>query len=562
MRTLYPILAFLALAALPAGAQQKKAPPKPAPKAPAAAQQSSPQTSAQPSPQTPPEVTQALQRYQANDLKGAIAVLEPFRAKKDANPASLALLGAFYLEAGRPQDSLAVLGPLTDSTAAGPMVLHTAAKAALAVGQKDQAETYLSKAVEKAPGSPASRDLGLLRGSEGRIAESYRLLLPWAKAHPEDQEARISALYGAIELDRSPEAGELLKGLPQDDPRVRLLSARLQLLLQKPREAIALLEPLLKGGPPALDLSVRHYLADAHLAIGESNEAIRLIQGKVGNDPSLALLLGRAQYRAGNPAEAVATLKPFSDQILGGSKPTELAARKFAADFALEYGQALLATSDWTGAMSTLEKAASLDPENLQTWQLLGRAQLAAGRREEGARSMERFRQLQSQQKPNSQKVNEQERGTADPTGRNLEEARKMAAAGRTDEALSLIRQEIDLAPTDPRPRAAEISTLIAVRRTDEALKSVERALAGSPGNPDLLYLRGAVRMGMNDLPAAEKDFRQALAARPDHVAAMNDLAVLLMTDGRKDEARELLRKVLEIRPGDPLATANLKSLE
>jgi Flp pilus assembly protein TadD len=556
MRTLYPILAILALAALPAGAQQKKAPQKPAPQAPAAAPKS------QPSSQVPPEVTQALQKYQAKDLKGAIAVLEPFKAKKDANPASLALLGTFYLEDGRPQDSLAVLGPLADSQAAGPATLQTAARAALALGQKDKAESYLARAAEKAPGSPASRDLGLLRGSQGRIAESYRLLLPWAKAHPDDQEARISAAYGAIELDRSPEASELLKGLPQEDSRVRLLSARLQLLLQKPRDAIAILEPLLKEAPPSLDLSVRHYLAEAHLAIGESNEAINLIQGKVGDDPSLALLLGRAQYRAGNPAEAVAVLKPFSDRILGGARPTELAARKFAADFALEYGQALLATSDWTGAMSTLEKAASLDPENLQAWQLLGRAQLAAGRREEGARSMERFRQLQSQEKPNSQKVNEQERGTADPTGRNLEEARKLAAAGQIDQALSVIRQEIGLVPADPRPRAAEISLLLAAKRNEEALKSVESALAGSPGNPDLLYLRGAVRMGMNDLPAAEKDFRQALAGRPDHVAAMNDLAVLLMTNGRKDEARELLRKVLEIRPGDPLATANLKSLE
>lgn len=559
MRTLYTLLAILAFAALPAGAQQKKAPAKPAPKTPAAAQQSSPP---QPSTQVPPEVTQALQKYQAKDLKGAIAVLEPFRAKKDANPASLALLGSFYLEAGRPQDSLAVLAPLTDSKAAGPVVLHTAAKAALALGQNDKAESYLSRAVEKAPGSPAARDLGLLRGSQGRIAESYRLLLPWAKAHPEDQEARISATYGAVELDRSPEASELLKELPRNDPRVRLLSARLQLLLQKPRDAIAILEPLLKEAPPSLDLSVRHYLAEAHLAIGESNEAIHLLQNKVGNDPSLALLLGRAQYQAGNPAEAVSVLKPFSDQILGGARPTDLTARKFAADFALEYGQALLATSDWPGAMSSLEKAANLDPENLQTWQLLGRAQLAAGRREEGARSMERFRQLQSQQKPNSQKVTEQERGTADPTGRNLEEARKLAAAGQIDQALAVIRQEIDLVPTDPRPRVAEITTLLAAKRPEEALKSVESALAGSPGNPDFLYLRGAVRMGMNDLPAAEKDFRQALAARPDHVAAMNDLAVLLMTNGRKDEARELLRKVLEIRPGDPLATANLKSLE
>jgi tetratricopeptide (TPR) repeat protein len=520
MKKLYPILLLLAAPVL---AQA----PKPAP----------------PAQSPPPEVTQALQKYQAKDLKGAIAVLEPLRTKKGAPPAALALLGTLYFEAGRPKDSLAVLGPLVDGGAAGPVILQTAARAALALNDKAKAEAYLAKAVEKAPGSPASRDLGLLRGSTGRISESYRLLLPWSKAHPEDQEARISAAYGAIELDRPPEAQELLSGLPQDDPRVALLSARLQLLLQKPRESIALLEPLLKTAPPGLDLSIRHHLAEAHLAMGQSSEAIALLQGRVGDDAAIALLLGRAQYRAGNPADAVATLKPFADKALG-KEPANPAEQRFVATFAREYGQALVATSEWAAAIDALGKATRYDPQNLQAWQLLGRAQLASGNREEGAKSMARVREIQSTEKPNTEKVNEQQRGSADPTGRNLEEARKLAAAGRVDEALGLIRQEIDLTPNDPRPRA------------------MERALAGSPGNPDFLYLRGAVRMATKDLAGAEKDYRQALTAQPGHVAAMNDLAVLLISDGRKDEARELLRRVLEIRPGDPLAAANLKSLE
>lgn len=508
MKRLYPIL-FLVLIALPLGAQTKT-PPKPA----------------QPPQAPPPEVRQALQKYQAKDLKGAIAVLEPLRGKKGAPPAALALLGTLYFEAGRSKDSLAVLGPLADGGAAGPVILHTAARAALALKDTAKAEAYLEKAVEMAPGSPASRDLGLLKGSMGRISESYRLLLPWAKAHPEDQEARISAAYGAIELDRSPEAQELLSGLPQDDPRVRLLSARLRLLQQNPRDAITMLESLLKTAPPALDLSIRNYLSEAHLAMGQSREAIALLQGKVGDDPALALLLGRAHYRAGNPAEAVATLKPFAEKVLG-KEPTTPAEQRFAANFAREYGQSLVATSDWAGAIDVLGKATRYDPQNLQAWQLLGRAQLASGNREEGARSMARVREIQSAEKPNTEKVNEQVRNIADPTGRNLEDARKLIAAGRIDDALALIRQEIDLVPNDPRPRALEVSTLVGAKRPEEALKAVERALAGG-----------------------DAQFRQALAAQPGYVAALNELAALLTSGGRKSEAEELLRK------------ANLKSLE
>src|SRR5690349_20930633 len=113
MKKLYPIL--LLLLALPLCVQTKPAPkPAPPPQAP------------------PPEVQQALQKYQAKDLKAAIAVLEPLRGKKGAPPAALALLGSLYFEAGRPQDSLAVLGPLVDAGTAGPVILHTAARAALA----------------------------------------------------------------------------------------------------------------------------------------------------------------------------------------------------------------------------------------------------------------------------------------------------------------------------------------------------------------------------------------------------------------------------------------------
>jgi Flp pilus assembly protein TadD len=102
---------------------------------------------------------------------------------------------------------------------------------------------------------------------------------------------------------------------------------------------------------------------------------------------------------------------------------------------------------------------------------------------------------------------------------------------------------------------------LISAKRPQDALKAAEAALSTAPGNPDYVYLRGAARMALKDLPGAEQDFRQALTIKPDHVGALSDLAVLLSSTGKKDEARQLLQKVLAIRPGDPVATANLKSL-
>jgi tetratricopeptide (TPR) repeat protein len=513
-----------------------------------------------PDPQ-PPQVEEAAKKLQSGDLKGAIAVLEPLRNQRGTHPAALSMLGVLYLQAGRPNDSLALLEPIAaDGDRAGPLILQSAARAALALGQTAKAEAYLERAVAKAPVSPASRDLGILRGSQGRMADSYRLLRPWSLAHPEDEEARLSAAYGAIELNRPSEAEELLEGLPEENPRVRLLRGRVYLIKGEPEPAIATLKPLIGTSPPSLEPEVRRRLAEAHIAFGESSAAVALLQGKVGNDPSLALLLSRAHYQAGNPAEAAAGLEPFARDLLS-KEPAADRDKKLAADFALEHGRALVALSKWAEAMASLDVAVRLDPRSLQGWQLLGRAQMAAGRREDAARSMEKFRELQSQQKDNSTRVSEIERGESDPTGRNLQRAMDLAAAGRTDEALATVRQEIGIAAQDPRPRLAEITILVGAQRPQEALTAAESALAAMPGHPDFLYLRGAARMALRQLPGAEQDFRQALQAKPDHVATMNDLAVLLMSTGRNNEARELLRKVLEIKPGDATATANLKAL-
>jgi cellulose synthase operon protein C len=510
----------------------------------------------------PQQVAQAGQMFKQGDVKGAIALLEPLRKKPNIHPAVLALLGTLYLESGRPKDALALLGPLADSGAAGPAILHNAGRAALQLGQTAKAEAYLRQAVAKAPASPAVRDLGMLLGTAGRIPESYGLLRPWVQANPDDSEARLSATYAAIELDRLPEAAELITGLPENDPRGRVLRGRLLFLQQQPRQAIVVLEPLLHGAPSGLELDGRRYLAESYLAAGQSAEAIQMLQGRVGNDPSLALVLARAQYLAGNPADAAATLAPFAGNLLA-REPANTSEQGFQADVGFEYGQALLALAKWPEAIAALDTATRRAPQRLQAWQLLARAQLAAGRRDDANRSLETSRQLQAGLQANTDRVNEFERDAADPTGRNLKQAAALLSQGKGDEALKAIRQEISLAQAgDPRPCAAEVTALLSLKRNDEALKTVEAAVAAAPDDPDAVYLRGVVRMTLQQLPAAEKDFRRTLQLRPDHLAALNDLAVLDLSQGRKDEARELLQKVLSLKPGDPMATKNLKSLE
>ena len=110
-------------------------------------------------------------------------------------------------------------------------------------------------------------------------------------------------------------------------------------------------------------------------------------------------------------------------------------------------------------------------------------------------------------------------------------------------------------------PVLALARILLVLNRAAEALPHAEAAAALAPGNADALYQRGAVRLALGDAAAAEADFRAALSAAPEHTATMSDLAVLLMARGQRDEARRLLERVLELRPGDAMALANLERL-
>lgn len=434
----------------------------------------------------PPVLDQAVAKFRAGDLQGAIALLEPLKGKPGSPPAALSLLGALYLQVDRPKDALALLGPLADTEAAGPVILDNAGRAALALGQTEKGERYLERAVAKAPVSPAARELGLHYGRQGKPVDSYRLLRPWALAYPQDQDARLAAAFCALELDRPSEAAELLNGLPDDNPRTRLLRGKLLFLQGDPRAAIATLTPLLNSGPQSLDRDARRFLAEAHAAVGESEQAVALLQGKVDGDSNLTLLLAKAQYQAGSPADSAATLAPVADSVLA-KEPTSLGERGLAADVALEYGRALIGITKWPEAVAALEKAAAYDPDNPQAWQLLGQAQLAAGRRDDATRSLTKFREVQSAEKGHTDMVDERERGREDPTGRNLSRAAKLASEGRTADAFTLLDQEARIASSDPRVLKALqdlAAQLLTANQKEEARTVLQRILAIKPDDP------------------------------------------------------------------------------
>jgi tetratricopeptide (TPR) repeat protein len=501
---------------------------------------------------------QARQKFEAQDFKAVVDLLEPYKAQSSLPPPFFTVLGGAYIELGRFQEAQTLLDPLAAGEAAGPPLLYNAARAALALKQEAKGEAYLQRAVAKSPQSIAARALGLRYGRQGKVLDAYKLLRPWAKDHPDDQEARLAAAFCAVELGRGPEEIEaLLSGLPQDLPQAIVLRGRFRLAQGDPRGAIAVLSPLEAKPPKEVEHDLRWTLGEARVQVGEAAGAVAVLEGHVGDDPGLGLLLAQAHQQTGSPEKVLTTLKPFVDKLPDPAK-SEPAARALYASIALEHARALVAGGRWAEALPVLEKAAALDESSPTIWQVYGQALAGAGRRDEAQKALAKFQELS---KAAAEKSKPRQPGQ-EPTDVALSEAGRLSAAGQADKALEVVRREREVAADDLRLRFVEVQLLLMLKRFDEASKAAEETLKLAPGNPDAIYQRGAVNLAQNKRAEAERDFRQALTVLPEHLAALNDLAVLLIAEGRKPEAKELLQKVLSLRPDDPMAKANLQSLE
>jgi len=330
-----------------------------------------------------------------------------------------------------------------------------------------------------------------------------------------------------------------------------------------PYGAIATLKPLAEDPPAALELDVYRTLAEAHAAVGQSAETIELLEGRETGNPSVALQLAQAKYQGGDLEGATATLKPFAESSLaelpaeglppGGQEPLSVI---------LEYGRLLATGGRAEEAIPYLEAATRLDPGQKQSWQQLGQAYAAVGRREDAQTALATFREIVESEVPGAIKdIQIQDEGGGDPTITVLREATKAFYDGRTEEAFTMLQEENQLVAGDPRPMLLAARFLLLSERADEALALADQAIQMAPNTADCYYIRGTVLMGMMQFAEAETEFGHALELDAEHTATMNDFAVLMIEQDRNDEARALLERALEIRPDDELAATNLESL-
>jgi Tfp pilus assembly protein PilF len=129
---------------------------------------------------------------------------------------------------------------------------------------------------------------------------------------------------------------------------------------------------------------------------------------------------------------------------------------------------------------------------------------------------------------------------------------------GQTDLALSAIRASASLEPRngDILQKCGEY--LLSAGKYPDALDCLVRAQKADATLPGIDYDLGAARYRLMDLAGAEKNLARAVEEHPNDFNALDLLATVEIHLAKWEEAGELLRRALALRPGDATALLGL----
>ena len=376
----------------------------------------------------------------------------------------------------------------------------------------------------------------------------------------------VSAAYefdharALIDEGKTAEAVAVLEGLraQPDAPRPALaLLGALYLQLARPAEAAQVLAPLVEREDA--DPKVLFDAAQAALAQGESDRVRALLLRSIAKAPvtQATLLLAHLDANDERHDRVVELLEPIVEE----PQFAELVAGdQLAADLTLRCARSLVALGRAEPAIEQLRRVSGHYPEDAEVFQLLGQALADVGRLEEARVSLSRARQLEERQRlaviAQQEVAAQRDQRAQDLVGSATEKYK----AGQRGAALELLGEATALAPQYLVARALEIRLLLELDRVVEAGKRADE-LVGLDAGAESLHLRGLTWLGRGSHAAAEADFRKALADNPDHLAAMNGLALALIEQRRIDEARDVLAGAIERWPNDPVARGMLARL-
>ena len=139
-----------------------------------------------------------------------------------------------------------------------------------------------------------------------------------------------------------------------------------------------------------------------------------------------------------------------------------------------------------------------------------------------------------------------------------------LAREGKVAQARELIRRVPEREPGDARGKLlAEAQILREAQLWADASTVLAQASLNFPDDVDLIYEQSMMFEKLNRLTDMERLLRRVIELKPDHQHAYNALGYSLAERNvRLPEARTLIRKALDLSPGEPSITDSLGWVE
>jgi putative PEP-CTERM system TPR-repeat lipoprotein len=476
--------------------------------------------------------------------------------------------------------ALTTVAPMLAAAVPPPRALTIGAQAHMLLGELPQAEALLVRASLADPHNDRTRAaLAVARLAHGDSARSAGELEAIAAKDP-DWFADHALMTARLQNHDLPGALKALEGAEKKQPRNPvpvMLRARLQLRYRDQAGARASFERVLQMAPGYLPAVLS--LADLDLKSGQPKSALARVNSVLAADPSnmrARLALADLQRLAGaKPEEVQATIEQAVQDNPGDPEPL------------LALVQHHLARNDASPALAAAERALTAFPDDIRVLAAVGEAQSAAGQFRQAIGSLRKVSGAEPKNALALLRLGEAYHAANDDVGarqafqavialapndlpahrglialamRNkswsvaLEDARQVQrlapqrpegwrweggvyeAQQQWGKALAAYRTAQGKAPTSDVAVALHAALLAAGQAADADRYAAEWQ-GGHPADAGFLLHLGEVAATRGDFAAAEFEDRAALAASPDNVVALNNLAWAMTKQGKPGAA-------------------------
>ena len=287
-----------------------------------------------------------------------------------------------------------------------------------------------------------------------------------------------------------------------------------------PAEVMQLLADAVKASPVAVEprLSQIGYA----LKRRQFKEALTFAQEALAAMPADTQVMeaaGRAQSQAGNTDQALSTFRRLASAMPNSASPF------------LRLSEVYVASGDTDKAENAISKALEIEPGNPQAQAALANLLGSFGRKRNAIEYVQRLRAL----KPNRGYLYEIESGL-------------QVKAKDKDAALAVLKE--GLAKTQDSSLARrQYSLLVEMGRGSEAEKFANAWMKQYPQDAAFEFGMSVLELAKGNYSLAETQLRRVVAAYPTNTLALNNLAWVMVQNGKAKDALPFAQRAVQLAP-------------